>query len=117
MVVHCQLLNTLGFHIVKKSCVNICITVSAVFVEILKVKGYLLKVSVISRYSLFLNFKKSAVRSCQEASGTFLGIIGWVCWVALCWVHVLQHLTYLAISASILGQYSVALTVCCIFYS
>ena len=83
--------------------------VSAVLVEILKVKGYLLNVSVTNKYSLFLNVKKSAARSCQGASGTSLGIMGLICWVALCWMHVLQHLTYSTMSALIPGQYSVAL--------
>ena len=78
-------------------------------------RGYLLKVSVISRYSLFLNLKKSVAGSCQGASGTSLGIIGWVCWVALCWIHVLHHFTYLAMSTSIPGQYSVALALCSFF--
>ena len=105
----------LGVPYCKNSCVNLCITVSAVFVEILKVKGYLLNVSMISRYFLFLNLKKSAARSCHRASGASLGIIGWVCWVALCCVHVLQHLTYSAIFTSIPGQYSVVLAMCCIF--
>ena len=85
------------------------------FVEILKVKGYLLNVSTTNKYSLFLNVKKSAARSCQGASGTSLGIMGWICCVALCWMHILQHLTYLIMLASIPGQYSVALALCCIF--
>ena len=51
---------------------NLCITVSAVFIEILRVKGYLLKVSVISRY-LFLNLKKAAVR---HAKGLLLHPLG-----------------------------------------
>ena len=105
----------LGVPYCEKSCVNLHVMVSAVFVEILKVKGYLLNVSVTNRYSLLLNVKKSAVRSCQGASGISLRIIGWVCWVALCWMHVLYHLTYSAMSASISGQYSVALALCCIF--
>ena len=54
---------------------NLHITVSTVFVDILKVKGYLLNVPAISRYSLLLNLKKLAARSCQGASGTSLGII------------------------------------------
>ena len=99
----------------EKSCVNLHITVSAVFVDILKVKGYLLNISAIRRYSLFLNLKKLAERSCQGASGTSLGITGWVCWVALCCICVLQHLRYSDISASIPGQYSVALALFCIF--
>ena len=105
----------LGVPYCEKSCVNLHVTVSAVFVEILKVKGYLLKVSVTNRYSLFLNVKRSAVRSCRGASGTSLGISGWVDWVALCWMHVLQHLTYSTMSASIPGQYIVVLALCCIF--
>ena len=66
----------LGFPYCEKSCVNVHMTVSAVLVGILKVNGYLLNVSAMSRYSLPLKSKKSAVRSCQGASGTSLGIIG-----------------------------------------
>ena len=66
----------LGFPYCEKSCVNFQMTVSAVFVDILKVNGYLLNVSAMSRYSLPLKLKKSAARSCQGASGTSLGIIG-----------------------------------------
>ena len=49
----------LGVPYCEKSCVNLCGMVSAVFVEILKVKGYLLNVSVTNKYSLFLNVKKN----------------------------------------------------------
>ena len=65
----------LGLPYCEKSCVNFHMTVSAVFVVILKVNGYLLNVSAMSRYSLPLKLKKSAARSCQGASGTSLGII------------------------------------------
>ena len=68
----------------ERSCMNLCVRVSAVFVDILKVKGYLLNVSATNKYSLFLKVKKSAARFCQGASGTSLCIMGWMCWVALC---------------------------------
>ena len=115
MVVHCQLLSFWVFHIVNKSCVNLHVMVSAVYVEILKVKGCLLNVSATNRYSLFLNVKRSALRSCQGASGTSLGIIWWVSWVALCWMHGLQHLTYSTMSVLIPDKYIVALALSCIF--
>ena len=99
----------------KKSCMNLCMMVSAVFMEVLKVKGYLLNVSVTNKYCLLLKVKKLAARSCQGASGTSLGIMSWMCWVALCWMHVLQHFTYSTMSSSIPGQYIVDLALCYIF--
>ena len=48
----------LGVPYCEKSCVNLHITVSAVFVDIIKVNWYLLNVLVISQYSLFLNLQK-----------------------------------------------------------
>ena len=61
----------------KKSCVNLCITVSAVSVDFLKVKGYSLNVSAISRYIFFLSLKELAIGLAKGllSSGTFLGII------------------------------------------
>ena len=99
----------LGVPYCEKSCMTLNVMVSAVFVEILKVKGYLLNVSATNKYSLFLKVKKLVARSCQGASGASLGILGWMCWVALCWMHVLQCFTYSTLSASIPGQYIVAL--------
>ena len=64
----------LGFPYCEKSCVNFCMTVSAVFVDILKLNWYLLNVSATSRYSLPLKLKESAARPCQGASVTSLGI-------------------------------------------
>ena len=93
----------LGVPYCEKSCMNLCVMVSAVFVEILKVKGYLLNVSVTNKYSWFFESEKLAVRSCQGASGTSLGIMGWICWVALCLMHILQHFKCSIIPASIPG--------------
>ena len=104
----------MGVPYCEKSCMNLCVMVSAVFVEILKVKGYLLNVSVTNKYSLFLKVKKLVVRSCHGASDTSLGM-GWISWIALCWMHVLQCFTNSTMSASIPGQYIVAFALCCIF--
>ena len=60
----------------ENSCVNLCATLSPVLVDILKVKGYLLNILAINRYSLVLNLKKLAVRFCKGASGTSLGSSG-----------------------------------------
>ena len=49
---------------------------SAVFVVTLKMKGNLLKTSEMSKYSLLLNWKKSAARSCHGAWGTSHGSSG-----------------------------------------
>ena len=73
----------LGLPYCEKSCVNFCMTVSAVFVVILNANGYLLNVSAMSRYSFPLKLKKSAARSYQGASGISLGNIGWMCWGCL----------------------------------
>ena len=45
----------------------------------LKNEEYLLNVSATNKYSLFLKVKKLVLRSCQGASGTSLGIMGWMC--------------------------------------
>ena len=42
----------------EKRCMNLCVMVCAVFVEILKVKGYLLNVSVTNKYFLFFGSEK-----------------------------------------------------------
>ena len=47
----------LGDPYCKKSCMSFHVMVSAVFLEILKVKEYLLKVSATNMYSLFLKVK------------------------------------------------------------
>ena len=41
-----------GFPYCEKSCINFCVIMSTVFVHILKVNGYLLNASAMSRYSL-----------------------------------------------------------------
>ena len=110
-----SIVRPLGLPYCEKSCVNFHMTVSAVFVVILNANGYLLNVSAMSRYSFPLKLKKSAARSCQGTSGTSPGIIGGMCWVALCYVQVLHLLTYSTMSMSIPGQYNVALVLCCIF--
>ena len=52
---------------------NLYARLSAALVNILKVKGYLLNISAINRYSLLLNLKKSVARSYYGTSGTSLG--------------------------------------------
>ena len=65
-----------GYPYCEKSCSILLITMSAVFVVTLKMKGNLLKTSEMSKYSLLLNWKKSAVRSCHGAWGTSRGSSG-----------------------------------------
>ena len=110
-----SVIKLLGVPYCEKSCMNLQVMVSAVFVEILKMKEHLLNVSATNKYSLFLKVKKSLVRSCQGASGTSPGIMGWMFWVALCWMHVLQHFTYSTMSTSIPGQHTVAHALCSIY--
>ena len=50
--------------------------VSAVFENILYIKGYWLNVSSCSKHSLPLKLKKSAARSCWGLSGISLGSMG-----------------------------------------
>ena len=65
-----------GYPYYEISCLSLLNTVSAVFVVTLKMKGNLLKISDMSKYSLLLNWKKSAVRSCHGAWGTSHGSSG-----------------------------------------
>ena len=65
-----------GYPYCEISCSILLITVSAVFVVTLKMKGNLLKTSYMSKYSLLLNWKKSAARSCHGAWGTSHGRSG-----------------------------------------
>ena len=60
-------------------CEPVHVIVSAVFVEILKGKGYLLKVSMTNRYSLFLNVNMLAVMSCPRS----LWYIPWDHWLGM----------------------------------
>ena len=53
----------LGLLYCEESCVNFHMTVSSIFVVILKVNGYLLNVTDMSRYSLPLKLKTSTARS------------------------------------------------------
>ena len=55
---------------------------SVAFEDVWYMKGYLLKVTATRRYSLLLNVKKSAARSCQEESGTSFRSIGWTAYLA-----------------------------------
>ena len=68
---------------------------TATFDEILYKKGYLLKLSIIRRYSVLLLWKKSAARSCQKPSGISLSNTGSMACVAFCIVQTLQHLNTL----------------------
>ena len=56
-------------------CLNICMVLSAVFEVVLKIKGYLLKMSAIMIYSALLHLKKLVVRSCHWPSGMSIGSI------------------------------------------
>ena len=67
-----------GYPYCERSCSILLITVSAVFGVTLKMKENLLKTAEASRYSLLLNWKKSAARSCHGAWGTSRGSSGWI---------------------------------------
>ena len=65
-----------GYAYCEISCSSLLITMSAVSVMTLKMKGNLLKTSDMIKYSLLLNWKKSASRSCHGAWGTSHGSSG-----------------------------------------
>ena len=65
-----------GYPYCEISCSSLLITVLAVFVVTLKMKVNLPKTSGMSRYSLLLNWKKSAARSCHGTWGTSHGSSG-----------------------------------------
>ena len=58
--------------------------VCATLEEVWYMKGYLLNVSAMRRYSLLLNVKKLVARSCQRILGMSLGSMGWRAYMALC---------------------------------
>ena len=60
----------LGYLYCEMSWLSLLIMVSADFVVTLQMKGYLLNTLASNKYSLLLNWKKSATRSCHGASGT-----------------------------------------------
>ena len=97
------------------SCLNFCMMASAVFEVVLKIKGYLLKVSAMMRYSVLLCLKKPVARSCHGPFGMSLGSISCTAWFALNWVHMLHLLMYSVMSTSMPGQKTVSLVRCYIF--
>ena len=66
---------------------------SAALEEILCMKGYLLNVSAIRRYSLLLKVKKLMARSCWDLLGIYLGSMGLKACVTLCCVYILHLFT------------------------
>ena len=77
----------------EMSCCSFWMTGSAALEDILYMRGYLLNVSAMRTYSFLLKVKKSVARSCQGPSGTSLGSMDWIAWVALCCMQILHLFT------------------------